>query len=115
MRSCAVAVRALRPDAALRAALRHDPGRGADRRAGRHGDPASPAALRSGVATGLQFYPVTADALARGFMRPVRLSDRPPGTDAENAMAHPVGWDNSAAAYARFTEVEPRMKPVLSR
>ena len=63
---------------------------------------ASPAALARGVATGLQFSPVTADALQGALTRLCLLY-----RDAEtwsriqhNAMAHPVGWDQSARAYA---------------
>lgn len=65
---------------------------------------ASPAALAAGVATGIQFHPVTADAL-RGAL--VQLCDlfADGGTWARmqrNAMAQPVGWQRSARAYARL-------------
>ncbi|WP_295043009.1 glycogen synthase GlgA [uncultured Paracoccus sp.] len=63
---------------------------------------ASPAALARGVATGLQFSPVTADALRSALTRLCLLYK-----DTEtwsrmvaNAMAHPVGWHQSARAYA---------------
>ena len=63
---------------------------------------ASPAALARGVATGLQFSPVTADALQGALVRLCQLyRDRPTWSRIQaNAMAHPVGWDQSARAYA---------------
>lgn len=63
---------------------------------------ASPAALARGVATGLQFSPVTADALRGALTRLCGLY-RDPDTwsrIAANGMTHPVGWDQSARAYA---------------
>ncbi|MDJ1006899.1 MAG: glycogen synthase GlgA [Paracoccaceae bacterium] len=63
---------------------------------------ASPMALRAGVATGLQFGPVTAHALATALLRLIALH-RDPTTWArmqKNAMATEVGWDASAPAYA---------------
>jgi len=64
--------------------------------------PASPAALTMGVATGIQVFPLTAEALAQGLARLCELySDRAIWkTMQKRAMAHPVGWDVSAAAYA---------------
>ena len=62
---------------------------------------ASPAALDAGVATGVQFFPVTARALANAFVR-IRALHAQPGTwrrMQRNAMAQPVGWATSAAAY----------------
>ncbi|TJZ87749.1 glycogen synthase GlgA [Paracoccus hibiscisoli] len=63
---------------------------------------ASPAGLARGVATGIQFAPVTAVALRGALMRLTRLfSDREVWTRMQvNAMAHPVGWAPSARAYA---------------
>ncbi len=63
---------------------------------------ASPAALARGVATGLQFSPVTADALQGALTRLCQLyQDRETWERIQdNAMAHPVGWDQSARAYA---------------
>lgn len=63
---------------------------------------ASPAALARGVATGLQFSPVTADALQGALTRLCQLyRDRDSWSRIQdNAMAHPVGWDQSARAYA---------------
>lgn len=63
---------------------------------------ASPAALARGVATGLQFSPVTADALQGALTRLCLLyRDRETWSRIQdNAMAHPVGWDQSARAYA---------------
>ncbi|GGF60575.1 glycogen synthase [Paracoccus acridae] len=62
---------------------------------------ASPAALARDAATGLQFSPVTADAL-RGALTRLCLLYRDRDTWARlqrNAMSHPVGWDQSARAY----------------
>lgn len=65
---------------------------------------ASPAALAAGVATGLQFHPVTADALRDALARLCELfADRPTWERMQrNAMAQPVGWARSAEAYARL-------------
>ncbi|WP_458789572.1 glycogen synthase GlgA [Yoonia sp. MH D7] len=62
---------------------------------------ASPAALASGVATGVQVYPVTAGAIANGFARLCALFADPAvwGVLQRNAMRQPVGWETSAAAY----------------
>ena len=64
--------------------------------------PATPAGLRAEVATGIQFSPVTADALSRAFDRLMALWRQPKvwARMARNAMAHPVGWDRSAREYA---------------
>ncbi len=63
---------------------------------------ASPMALRDGVATGIQFHPVTSDALAAALIRLIDLYD-----DHEtwagmqrNAMRQDVGWSASAGEYA---------------
>lgn len=63
---------------------------------------ASPAALARGAATGLQFSPVTAEALRTALSRLGRLYADRDAWDrmARNAMAQPVGWDESAGAYA---------------
>lgn len=63
---------------------------------------ATPATLAAGAATGVTFHPV--DALAFGHAM-ARLLDlyRQPKLWAKlraNAMAHPVGWEGSASAYA---------------
>jgi starch synthase len=65
---------------------------------------ASPAALAAGVATGVQFHPVTADALRGALARLCRLyADKPVWRRLqENAMRQPVGWQDSARAYARL-------------
>ncbi len=62
---------------------------------------ATPAGLRAGVATGVQFHPVTADALARALDRLCDLYARPDLwlSLQKNAMRHPVGWDQSAEDY----------------
>ncbi len=63
--------------------------------------PASPAGLRAGAATGIQFHPVTPDSMSRALNQLCVLYK-----DAEvwrkmqkNAMRHPVGWDQSADEY----------------
>jgi starch synthase len=69
---------------------------------------ASPAALARGVATGVQFAPVTADALRVAlddlcdlYADPARWRQL-----QKNGMKHPVGWDQSASAYAAlYSEV----------
>ncbi len=65
---------------------------------------ASPAALAAGVATGFQFHPVTADALRLTLVRLCELfADREAWARMQrNAMAQPVGWDQSAPLYARL-------------
>ena len=66
--------------------------------------PASPAALREGVATGLQFFPATADALAHSLMHLCALyADKAIWKRIQkNGMKHSVGWDTSAKAYANL-------------
>ena len=66
--------------------------------------PASPAALAAGVATGLQFHPVTAPALADALADLCALfADAPAWARIQkNAMRQPVGWDASAPAYSRL-------------
>ena len=66
--------------------------------------PANAAGLRAGVANGLQFHPVTADALGRALADLCDLyRDRDTWrTLQRNAMRQPVGWDPSAAEYAKF-------------
>ena len=68
---------------------------------------ASAAAMGAGVATGLQFHPVNAPALARTLARLVQLYRQPRLWQAmvANAMAQPVGWDASARAYADLFKV----------
>jgi starch synthase len=63
---------------------------------------ANAAALATGVATGLQVHPLTTDALAHGLIRLCELyADTPTWTRMQRrAMAQPVGWEVSAAAYA---------------
>ncbi|MCF6443757.1 glycogen synthase GlgA [Nereida sp. MMG025] len=62
---------------------------------------ASPAALARGVATGVQFFPITAQALANALERINELfKDRKTWKKMQqNAMKQPVGWQTSAAAY----------------
>lgn len=63
---------------------------------------ASPAALTQGVATGVQFHPVTAEALSHAFTRLCDLYTMPQtwATLQKNAMKQPVGWETSAAEYS---------------
>ncbi len=63
---------------------------------------ASAAAIAAGVATGVQFHPVSALALARALMRLCALYGQPDiwSRMVRNAMAQPVGWDASARVYA---------------
>ena len=65
---------------------------------------ATPATLAAGVATGISFHPV--DGMAFGQAMAKLLAAH---ADAKtwrrmqaNAMAHPVGWETSAAAYAQL-------------
>lgn len=63
---------------------------------------ANEAAIRAGVATGIQFAPVEGDALSGALLRLSRLyADRPTWQKmVGNAMMQPVGWDASAREYA---------------
>lgn len=67
---------------------------------------ASPMAMRAGVATGLQFSPITAHALARALIRLTELfADREAYTRIRrNGMKAEVGWNASAAEYATLYE-----------
>ncbi|WP_299962483.1 glycogen synthase GlgA [uncultured Roseobacter sp.] len=62
---------------------------------------ANEAARVAGCATGVQFAPVTADALEQALMRTCDLYAQPREWAGmmRRAMRHPVGWDTSAAAY----------------
>jgi starch synthase len=65
--------------------------------------PATPATLAAkNVATGLQFSPPSVLALSSALTRACALYAQPKlwRQMARNAMAHPVGWDQSASAYA---------------
>ena len=63
---------------------------------------ASAAGLAAGVATGLQFHPVTAQALENALVKLCTLYRQPKvwARLVRNAMVHPVGWQSSARAYA---------------
>jgi starch synthase len=65
---------------------------------------ASPATLAAGVATGVVFHPT--DALALGLalrqLLDLHADTRAWARAQKAAMAHPVGWETSAAAYARL-------------
>ena len=63
---------------------------------------ASPMALRTGVATGIQFHPVNAQRLGEALAQLCDLYHDPPtwARLQRNAMRQPVGWNASAAEYA---------------
>ena len=63
-------------------------------------------ALADGVATGLTFFPVEADALAQALLKLVRLwHDRAVWERMQaNAMRQKVGWERSGASYAALYE-----------
>lgn len=63
---------------------------------------ASPAALGRNVATGVQFHPIATDPLRTALTRLCDLFAEPKvwAKMQRNAMAQPVGWETSAAAYA---------------
>nr|WP_246733922.1 glycogen synthase GlgA [Oharaeibacter diazotrophicus] len=67
---------------------------------------ANDAAVRAGVATGLQFAPVTAQGLGFVLDRAFALwADRKSWRKVQaRAMAHPVGWESSAAEYVKLYE-----------
>ncbi len=73
---------------------------------------ASPAALTRGVATGLQFFPINAQALANAFARLCDLyrDNQTWKTMQRNAMKQPVDWETSAVAYKDIYAglIEPR-------
>ena len=67
---------------------------------------ANPAGLAAGVATGLTFHPTDAAAFAQALRQLLTLHADPKQWVKlqRNAMAHPVGWETSAAAYADLYE-----------
>lgn len=62
---------------------------------------ANDAALQADCATGLQFAPINSIMLGHAIARTIALFAKPEIWTAmmHRAMAHPVGWDRSAAAY----------------
>ncbi len=81
---------------------------------------ANEAALSAGVATGIQFSPVTREGLEHALERAVALWQRRKvwRTMQKNAMAQSVGWDRPAAEYAalyRAIARSPRERPTMSR
>lgn len=72
---------------------------------------ASPAALTKGVATGIQFSPVTTESLRNAF---AKLCDLYADKDTwqkmqKNAMNQSVGWETSAKAYAAlYQDLAPK-------
>ena len=67
---------------------------------------ANPAGLAAGVATGLTFHPTDAAAFAQALRQLLALHADPKqwAKLQRNAMAHPVGWETSAVAYADLYE-----------
>ena len=67
---------------------------------------ASPATLAAGVATGVTFHPVDGLAFGRAMAQLLDLYRQPKlwAKLRANAMAQPVGWESSAAAYAGLYE-----------
>ena len=67
---------------------------------------ANPAGLAAGVATGLTFHPTDAAAFAQALRQLLALHADPKqwARLQRNAMAHPVGWETSAVAYADLYE-----------
>jgi starch synthase len=68
--------------------------------------PANAAGLAAGVATGIQFHPVTAEALIGAMLQLCDLyaDDKAWGRMQQRAMKHPVGWGASAPQYAALYE-----------
>lgn len=66
----------------------------------------SPATLATNAANGVTFHPVDALALRQALAKLVDLFHQPKiwAKVRANAMAHPVGWEASAAAYAGLYE-----------
>ena len=66
----------------------------------------SPATLAAGVATGVVFAPTDALAFGLALSKLVAAYADPVAWARvqRNAMAHPVGWETSAAAYAALYE-----------
>lgn len=62
---------------------------------------ANEAAVRSGVATGIQFAPITANGLRFALERLFALYENKKvwKTVQARAMSHPVGWEDSASEY----------------
>jgi starch synthase len=67
---------------------------------------ASPATIVAGVATGVTFHPVDAMAFGQAMATLLDLYRQPKlwAKLRANAMAHPVGWETSATAYASLYE-----------
>ncbi|MBL9048897.1 MAG: glycogen synthase GlgA [Tabrizicola sp.] len=66
----------------------------------------NPATLAAGAATGFSFHPVDALAFSRALGQLVECHRQPKlwAKLRANAMAHPVGWETSASAYASLYE-----------
>ena len=122
-RAGAQPVRALRPDPDVWAALWHAAGGGRDRGAGRYGDRRhARQRLAAGVATGVVFHPTDALAFGQALApagRRFMPTARPGRGCRAAAMAQPLGWEASAAAYAALyaglccVTAAPRPQPPL--
>jgi starch synthase len=68
--------------------------------------PANDAAMAAGVSTGIQFYPITAQALTGALIQLCDLfaDEKAWGKMQRRAMRHPVGWAASAPRYAALYE-----------
>lgn len=66
----------------------------------------SPATVAAGAATGVVFHPTDAIAFGQALAKLVAVHAQPKlwARMQRNAMAHPVGWEASAAAYATLYE-----------
>jgi starch synthase len=66
----------------------------------------TPATLAAGAATGVTFHPVDALAFGQALAQLLALHGQPKlwAKVRANAMAHPVGWETSAVAYAGLYE-----------
>ena len=67
---------------------------------------ATPATLAAGAATGVTFHPVDVLAFGQALAKLLELYRQPKlwAKLRANAMAQPVGWESSAAAYADLYE-----------
>ncbi|MFV0358878.1 glycogen synthase GlgA [Tropicimonas sp.] len=72
--------------------------------------PSTYATVSAGVSTGVVFAPVEADALRRALVQICDLYGQPDVWQRiqANGMKHPVGWEQSAAAYAALYEQAAR-------
>ena len=97
----ALALRALRPDPAVRPALRHAAAGAARRRPGRHGGRREPEAIASGDATGFLFDAATPAAFERCVRRAIDVRANPGqwASIRTTAMARELSWAGPARDY----------------